>query len=202
MTGWTPKSTKSTSTTIPGRQSSSDLVEARRAGKKGKRRFPFGTGGDFRHKIFSQRLWKSAAIGDTGRVGRRMWQIFSSASWFGLTTYSPIQNNSAMGDWFRQLPRGTQRNDKTSSITREDAIEMMAQHILDAPPCLRRCSRITTLHPATPWQWRWTICGGILVSSDLRTKREIWRDSMIACGCERAGIDNSEGRQKGISGAL
>ena len=131
MTGWTPKSTRSTSTTIPARQSSSDLVEARITTKNGQEAIPFGPVEIPAQDIFAKIVEK---CGD-----RRYWESWAKdvADIFRrvvvrINNLLANPDNSAMGDWFDNF-HAELKETINAAITREDAIEMMAQHILTRP---------------------------------------------------------------------
>ena len=106
-------------------------MEARRAGKNGQEAIPFGPVEIPAQDIFAKIVEK---CGD-----RRYWESWAKdvADIFRrvvvrINNLLANPNNSAMGDWFDNF-HAELKETINVSITREDAIEMMAQHILTRP---------------------------------------------------------------------
>ena len=100
-------------------------------------------------------------------------------------------DNSAMGDWFDNFHAELKETINTS-ITREDAIEMMAQHILTRP-----------VFEALFENYDFASGNPVAIALDnlrkdfgeygLEDETRIWGDSMIACGCAPAALTTAKG---------
>ena len=88
--------------------------------------------------------------------------------------------NGALREWFDAF-HAELKSSINDSITRSNAIDMMAQHIL-TKPVLMPFLRVTIFRLAILWQSHWITYGRILRSSDLKMKRGIWKGSMKASG--------------------
>ena len=93
-------------------------------------------------------------------------------------------DNETLREWFDAFHEELKVS-INESITRDNAIEMMAQHILTRP-VFEALFEHYDFAAGNPVRGRWTPCGRISGSSGWRTKRGIWSASTKACVCAPA----------------